>query len=232
MPTVLTCSSGYTQCGQRAGALGKEQVSSLTLLLRSASHRAEGECNEMAAAQISTEEEGWSTRQYHSDSSIPTKASAKVIHTGPESEPKAHEQLRDSFREICRRFPRLETWAWNGLSRLFLLWLVVCTIAAFLMRYSEQVCEDGSVIMSAVWEAQCSLCELEQLQPQKNHMRPEVVTQDARRSKAWETVSLKVQQCILHPLQVCLCIVMKHLEILHPTVSASYRVLWWERDRL
>ena len=75
----------------------------------------------MAAAQISTEEEGWSTRQYRSDSSIPTEASAKVIHAGPESEPKAHERLRDSFREICRRFPRSESWAWNRLSRLFLL---------------------------------------------------------------------------------------------------------------
>lgn len=69
---------------------GQEHVSSLTVLLRSTSHRAERECNEMDAAHISTED-CWSTTQYHSDSSIPTKASAKVIHTGPKSETKASE---------------------------------------------------------------------------------------------------------------------------------------------
>lgn len=81
------------------------------------------------------------------------------------------------------------------------------------------MCEDGSVIMRAALEAWCSLCELEQLQPQKNHMRPEVVTQDARRSKAWESVSLKVQQCILHPLCVCLHTVIKHEDF--STLSVS-----------
>ena len=58
----------------------------------SASHRAEGECNEMAAAHISTEE-GRSTRQYDCDSSIPARASAKVIHAGPKPELKASEWL-------------------------------------------------------------------------------------------------------------------------------------------
>lgn len=75
--------------------------------------------------------------------------------------------------------------------------------------------------MRAVLEAWCSLCELEQLQPQKNHMRLEAVTQDARRRKAWETVSLKVQQCILHPPPVCLCIVMKHGHLQHMFTSVS-----------
>lgn len=61
--------------------------------------------------------------------------------------------------------------------------------------------------MSAGLEALCSLCELQQLQPQKNH---ETRSSDARRtlSKAWETMSQKVQQCLLHPLQFCLCIVI------------------------
>lgn len=38
--------------------------------------------------------------------------------------------------------------------------------------------------MRAVSEARCSLNELEQLQLQKNHMRLELVTQDARRRKS------------------------------------------------
>lgn len=50
-------------------------------------------------------EEGQSTRQYHSESSIPTEASAKVIQNGLKSEPKASKWLEASFREIWRRFP-------------------------------------------------------------------------------------------------------------------------------
>lgn len=58
----------------------------------------------------------------------------------------------------------------------------------------------------------------------KYHMRPEVVTQDARRSEAWETVSLKVQQHISHPLQACLhnCNTIGHLR---PTESACRRAV-------
>lgn len=96
-----------------------QQVSPLAVLLRSASQRAKGECSKMAAAHISMEE-GLSSRQYHSYSSIPTEASAKVIHTGPKSGLKTSKSLGALFREIWRRFPRLECQAWNHLSMLFL----------------------------------------------------------------------------------------------------------------
>lgn len=95
-----------------------------------------GESNEMAAARISTEE-GRSTRQYHSDSSIPTEASAKVILTGPKSEPEASKWLGLHSRKSGGDFPDWNAGAWNHISQLFLFWLVVCTSAAFLMCYSE-----------------------------------------------------------------------------------------------
>lgn len=90
------------------------------------------------------------------------------------------------------------------------------------MCYSQRVCEEGFFIIRKTLEAQHSLCELEQLQPQKNHMRIEVVIENVCWSKAWESVSLKLQQCILHPPEAHLCCVMKHLEIFGTIVSASY----------
>lgn len=130
----------------------------------------------MAAAHNSTEE-GRSTRQYHSDSSIPTEASAKIFRTGPKSEPKASEWA--SFREIWRRFPRSQCRAWNHLSQLFLFRLIVCTSAAFLMCYRVSmwglICDHESCFRSlvlALWTAAVATTE-------KPH---ETTSSDARRT--------------------------------------------------
>ena len=62
------------------------------------------------------------------------------------------------------------------------------------------------MIIRAVSNVQCSLCEPAQADHSSNHMRL-AAHGDARRAprrRAWETVSPKVHQCVLHPLlNVC-----------------------------
>lgn len=145
---------------------------------------------------LNSKEVGWISRQNHCNFTIPNETSVKVIRTGSYLNPSL---LSGSGLHSMKSREISPNWKTGFGIIAFRCSYSVFSRADFLMCYSQWVCEDGYVIIRNVSQTQCSLCELEQLQPQKNHMRPREVTQDACWSRAWESVSLKVQRCILHP---------------------------------
>lgn len=220
--TILTCRSGHTWPGGRDS---QEQVSSLTVLLRSVSHREKGECNEMAAAHINTEE-GWSITHYHSDSSIPTKASAKVIHTRPKSETKASKWLIALFRKNLEEISQIGMLSLES-SLLVVFVLIGCLFQCCFSNVLEQVrmwgwiCDHESCCRSlvlALWTGADATTK-------KPH---ETRSSDARR-----TPERSLGNCVTESAAVFLTtsILFFHCDetcgLLYVTESASYSEFLW-----
>lgn len=100
--TIFTCRFGHTWPGGRDS---EEQVSSLTVPLRSVSHREKWECNEMAAAHINTEE-GWSITSV--TPAFLLKHLLRLSTLGPSPRPRLPSGLLLYAGKIPRRFPSSE----------------------------------------------------------------------------------------------------------------------------